>query len=125
METGDDVYVDRITADGGVWTGGTVSADLADGEWTFERTEPSWQREGTLSPEALRTLREAITASGFFDTAPEHLPGSAVIHASHEVWTADVDGRRHTSTLRARGVTHAEPLARLAEALEDALAAGE
>jgi hypothetical protein len=125
VETGDDVYVDRITTDGGVWTGGTVSADLTDGEWKFERTAPSWQHEGTLSPEALSTLRDAITASGFFATEAEYLPGSAVIHASHEVWTAEVDGRRHTSTLRARGVTHAEPLTKLAHALEDALAAGE
>jgi hypothetical protein len=125
VETGDDVYVDRITADGGVWTGGTVSADLTDGEWHFERAAPSWHREGTLSPEALSSLREAIADSGFFATEAEHLPGSAVIHASHEVWTAELDGRRHTSTLRARGVTHAEPLAKLADALEDALAAGE
>ena len=33
VETGDDVYVDRITADGGVWTGGTVTAEIKDQPW--------------------------------------------------------------------------------------------
>lgn len=125
VETGDDVHADRITADGAVWSGGTVAADLDDGDWRFERTEPSWRREGTLPPEALAALREAITASGFFETPPEFQPDSAVIHASHEVWTADLDGQRHTSTLLARGTTTAEPLSKLAAALEDALDAGE
>jgi hypothetical protein len=41
------------------------------------------------------------------------------------VWTAELDGKRHTSTLHARGTTEAEPLTKLAAALEDALASGE
>ena len=125
VETGDDVYVDRITADGGVWTGGTVTAEISGGEWEFGKREPSWQHETTLPPDAVEALRAAITASGFFDTPAEHLPDAAVIHASREIWTADVDGRRHTSTLQARGTTQAEPLTKLAAALEDALEAGE
>ena len=124
IETGDDVYVDRITVDGGVWTGGTVTAKIdGEGQYRFERIEPTWQREGTLPGPVLDRLRTAITASGFFDTPPEHHPVHAVIHASHEVWTAELDGRRHTSRLLARGTITAEPLAKLAEALEAALAA--
>lgn len=125
VETGDDVYVDRITADGGVWSGGTVTAELADGEWAFGKREPTWQHETTLPPEAVGDLRAAIAASGFFDTPAELLPDAAVIHASREVWTAQLDGRRHTSTLHARGTTESAPLAKLAAALEDALDAGE
>ena len=125
VETGDDVYVDRITADGGVWTGGTVTAELNAGEWAFGKREPTWQHETTLPSQALDALRAAIAASGFFETPAEHLPDAAVIHASREIWTAELDGRRHTSTLHARGTTEAEPLTKLAAALEDALASGE
>ncbi len=125
VETGEDVYVDRVTGDGAVWTGGTVSAELDEGEWQFARREPAWRREATLPADALERLRAAIAASGFFDTAAEHLPDAAVIHASREVWTAELDGRRHTSTLHARGTTEAEPLTKLAAALEDALDAVE
>lgn len=125
VETGDDVYVDRITADGGVWTGGTVTAELHDGAWEFGQREPTWEHEATLPPDAVERLRSAIAASGFFDTPAEHLPDAAVIHASREVWTAELDGRRHTSTLHARGTTEAEPLTKLAAALEVALDAGE
>jgi hypothetical protein len=121
VETGDDVHVDRITADGGVWTGGTVSAELHGGEWAFGRREPRWRHERTLPAGAVAALKDAIAASGFFATPAEHLPDAAVIHASREVWTAELDGRRHTSTLHARGTTEAEPLTRLAAALEEAL----
>jgi hypothetical protein len=123
VETGDDAYVDRITADGIVWTGGTVAATLENGDWSFERSEPSWRRQAMLPPGPLEALRKAIAGSGFFATPAEHHPDTPVIHASREVWTAELDGRRHTSTLYARGVTTAEPLSTLAVALESALAA--
>jgi hypothetical protein len=122
VETGDDSYVDRITADGGVWVGGTVHAALSGGEWQFSRSEPGWRREATLTADALAALRDAIDRSGFFATAPEHHPDAPVIHASNEVWTADLDGRRHSSTLHARGVTKVPELSALAAALESALA---
>ncbi len=87
------------------------------------RRAGSTRRRSRRTP--LEALRAAITASGFFDTPAEYLPDAAVIHASREVWTADLDGRRHTSTLQARGTTRAEPLTKLAAALERALEAGE
>lgn len=123
VETGDDAYVDRITADGTVWTGGNVSATLEDGDWTFDRSEASWTRQATLQTGPLEALRRSIADSGFFSTPAEHHPDTPVIHASREVWTAELDGRRHTSTLHARGTTTAEPLSTLAAALEIALAA--
>jgi len=122
VETGDDAYIDRITADGGVWTGGNVEATLQDGQWRFERRESEWQRQATLSPDALAALRDAVARSGFFETAREHRPDVAVIHASRETWTADLDGRRHTATLHGRGVTEVPSLSALAAALERALA---
>lgn len=123
IETGSDVYAERITADGGVWVLTTIDARLEGGEWSFARGQPaSWTQDAMLSPAALAALREALAASGFFDTAAEHRPDVAVIHASREVWTAELDGRRHTSTLHARGVTEVPELAALARALESALA---
>jgi hypothetical protein len=122
VETGDDAYVERITADGGVWTGGNVEATLEDGEWHFGRGESTWKREATLSADALAALRDAVARSGFFETAREHRPDVAVIHGSRETWTADLDGRRHTSTLHGRGVTQVPQLSALAAALDRALA---
>ena len=122
VETGDDAYAERVTADGAVWTGGNVGATLEEGQWRFDRGEPGWRRDATLPADALAALREAIADSGFFDTAPEHRPDVAVIHASREVWTADLDGRRQTATLHGRGVTQVPSLSALAAALERALA---
>jgi len=123
VETGDDAYVDRITADGTVWTGGNVTATLEDEDWNFARSEPSWTRQATLQSGPLAALRRSIADSGFFSTPAEHHPDTPVIHASREVWTAELDGRRHTSTLHARGTTTSESLSTLAAALESALAA--
>ena len=123
VETGDDVFAERITADGRVWVLTTVDARLEGGEWSFAGGQPaSWMHNATLAPAALAALRDAVAASGFFETAAEHRPEVAVIHASREVWTAELDGRRHTSTLHARGVTKVPELASLAGALESALA---
>jgi len=123
IETGDDVFAERITADGGVWVLTTVDARLEGGEWSFASGQPaSWTHDATLSQTALAALRDVVAASGFFETASEHRPDVPVIHASREVWTAELDGRRHTSTLHARGVTEVPELAVLAGALETALA---
>ena len=123
VESGADAYVDRITADGEVWTGGNVGATLEAGEWSFDRGgESSWKRTGTLSREALTELRAAVAGSGFFTIDAEHRPDVAVIHGASEVWTAELEGRRHTSTLHGRGVTEVPALSALSEALERALA---
>ena len=123
VESGGDAYAERITANGEVWTGGNVGATLEAGEWNFERSEESsWRQTGTLSDEALAALRDAVAGSGFFTTAAEHRPDVAVIHGAREVWTAELDGRRHTSTLHGRGVTEVPALSALSEALERALA---
>ena len=128
VETGEDVYVDRITADGGVWTGGTVTAEISGGEWEFGATT---NRRGSARRRSRRTpssaLRAAIAALGLLRHAPRSTcPDAAVIHAlagdlDRRAWTAS----RHTSTLQARGTTQAEPLTKLAAALEAALEAGE
>lgn len=123
VETGDDFFAERITADGGVWVLTTVDARLEGGEWSFASgQEASWTQDATLAPSALSALRDAVAVSGFFETAAEYRPDAPVIHASREVWTAELDGRRHTSTLHARGVTEVRELAALASALDAALA---
>jgi hypothetical protein len=125
VQTGDDAYVERVTGDGGLWTWSTVDAQVNDGQWSFDRREPAWERGETLEPDALERLRAAIASSGFFATAAEHRPDVPVIHGSREVWTAELDGRRHTSTLHARGTTQVPELAALAGALDAALASAD
>jgi hypothetical protein len=122
VQTGEDAYVDRVTADGRLWTSSTVEARFDDGEWSFDRRGPGWEPGATLGGDALGRLREAITASGFLDAPAEYRPDAAVIHGSREVWTAELGGRRHTVTLHGRGTTQAPVLATLAQALEAALA---
>jgi hypothetical protein len=126
VETGEDEFAERVTADGGVWTGGTVEAALEGGEWRFERgEEQTWRHEGTLGDTALAALRDAIARSGFFETPPEHRPAVPVIHASRETWTAELEGRRHTATLHARGAMEVPSFTALAAALEQALASAD
>jgi hypothetical protein len=125
VETGEDAYVDRVTADGGLWTWSTVDARVAGGEWSFDRREPAWERGETLSGAARDRLRAAIADSGFFETAAEYRPDMPVIHGSREVWTAELDGRRHTSTLHARGTTRVAELEALSAALDAALASAD
>ena len=104
VETGDDVYVDRITADGGVWTGGTVTAEIsrtASGSSAPANRAGSTRQRSRRTPSRRSVRRSRPRASS---TRPRSTsPDAAVIHASREVWTADLDGRRHTSTLQARG----------------------
>jgi hypothetical protein len=99
IETRDDAYVDRVTADGRTWKLSTVDARFEDGRWTFGNQEPEWEQAGSLTPEQLDALRNAIAASGFFHTPAELRPERK---GSTEVWTAELDGRRHTTTLHGR-----------------------
>lgn len=121
--TGEDVDADRVTRDGRVWSSTTVDARLEGGKWSFGRvTAPAWREEGRLTSTALEDLRDAVAGSGFFDAPAEFRPDVAVKHGSSEEWTAELDGRRHTSILHGRGVTPAPVLEALAAALEAALA---
>jgi hypothetical protein len=121
IETRDAVYVDRITADGRTWTLSNVDARFEDGSWTFGSQEPAWEQAGSVTPEQLAALRAAIAASGFFampsDLRPER-------RGSTEVWTAELDGRRHTTTLHGRGGDGVPELDALNAALEAATKPG-
>ncbi len=117
IETREDAYVDRVTADGRTWKLSTVDARFEDGRWTFGSQEPAWEQAGSLSPEQLDALRRAISASGFFDTPPELRPER---RGSTEVWTAELDGRRHTTTLHGRGDDGVPELDALSAALDAA-----
>lgn len=121
IETRDDAYVDRVTADGRLWKLSTVDARFEDGKWSFGSQEPVWEPAGALSAAQLDELRAAIAGSGFFETAPEHSPQ---LRGSSEVWTAELDGRRHTSTLHGRGTAHVPELDALSAALEAATRPG-
>jgi len=121
IETRDDAYVDRVTADGRTWKLSTVDARFENGEWSFNAQQPTWEQAGSLSPEQLAKLRDAIASSGFFHTPPELRPDRK---GSTEVWTAELDGQRHTTTLHGRGEGGPPELQVLAEALEAATRPG-
>ena len=117
IETRDDAYVDRITADGRTWKLSTVDARFENGEWAFGSQEPTWEQAGSLTDSQLAKLRDAIAASGFFHTPAELRPERK---GSTEVWTAELDGRRHTTTLHGRGEGGVPELKVLEAALEAA-----
>jgi hypothetical protein len=121
IETRDDAYVDRITADGRSWKLSTVDARFEDGRWTFGSQEPDWEQAGSLTPAQIDALRAAIAASGFFATPAELRPER---RGSTEVWTAELDGRRHTTTLHGRGDDGVPELDALTAALDAATRPG-
>jgi hypothetical protein len=121
IETRDAVYVDRITADGRTWTLSNVDARFENGRWTFGSQEPSWEQAGVVTSEQLDALRAAIAESGFFDT-PEDLRPER--RGSTEVWTAELGGHRHTTTLHGRGGDGVPELDALSAALEAATQPG-
>lgn len=124
MRRGEDEYVRRVTGDGAVWVHSHLPRGGSDG-WPTETGEPCWRSEATLPPPALDALRDAIAASGFFELAPEHHPDAAVIGATEEVWSVDLDGRSHSVRLLGVPETEVAAVTELSEALEDALAAAE
>jgi hypothetical protein len=121
IETGEDEFVRRVTADGAVWSRSHLRARDADG-WPAEGGRPEWELDARLQPEALAELRAAIERSGFFELAAEVRPDVTVIGGSVHVWTAELDGRRHTTTLRGVPGVEVPAVTRVADALEDALA---
>jgi hypothetical protein len=122
IESGADEFARRVTADGAVWSRSHLERPDAEG-WPAEAGQPDWEREAMLPPPALARLRAAIEDSGFFALPADQRPEVNVIGGSVHVWTAELDGRRHTTTLH--GVPGVDPRAitLVAGALEDALAA--
>jgi hypothetical protein len=124
IETGDDEFVRRVTADGEVWSRSHLERPDEDG-WPAEAGDPHWELDAKLPPDALAALREAIERSGFFSLPAEQHPDVSVIRGSTHVWTAELDGRRHATTLYGVPGVEAPAVTELADALEDALAAAE
>jgi hypothetical protein len=124
IESGDDEFVRRVTADGEVWSRSHLVRPDADG-WPAEAGDPDWELDAKLPPDALASLREAIERSGFFSLAPEQHPDVTVLRGSTQVWTAELDGRRHATTLYGVPGVQVPAVTELADALEDALAAAE
>jgi hypothetical protein len=124
IESGDDEFVRRVTADGQVWARSHLMRRDTDG-WPAEAGDPVWEREATLPAPVLARLREAIARSGFFSLAAEQHPDVSVIRGSTHVWTAELDGRRHATTLYGVPGVQVPAVTALADALEDALAAAD
>ena len=124
--SGSDLFATRVTEDGEIWTLANVHAQLTDGNWSFSREdEAAWDHDGAVPADALGALRDAIAASGFFETPDEVRPGDAVIHGADHLWTARVEGREHQVALRGVPEARSEATDRLSEALEDALDAAD
>jgi hypothetical protein len=124
IESGRDEFVRRVTAEGEVWSRSHLERPDAEG-WPTEAGEPEWELEATLPPDALTELRDAIARSGFFSLAAEQHPDVNVMRGSTHVWTAELDGRRHATTLYGVPGVQVPAVTELADALEDALAAAD
>jgi hypothetical protein len=118
VESGGRHSVRRVIDNGEVW----VRATQAARGLQAAREQAPWVLKAKLPPDELDALREAITASGFFKCAPEYRPDRAVFYAANEVWTAHLDGRQHTVSVRGRPITDIPALSSVADALTDALA---
>jgi hypothetical protein len=121
VEQGADTYTRRVCADGRVWTRSTGGMD--DGGWPAE--DRDWEVLETLPGEVLASLEREIVDAGFFEAPELAAPGSTVIGGSTEIWTADVDGRRHTVTIPGVPVNEVPAVTRVSRALEQALGAAE
>jgi hypothetical protein len=124
IESGRDEFVRRVTADGEVWSRARLVRADEEG-WPQETGDEDWELEATLPPAALAELRAAIERSGFFSLAAEQQPEVNVLGGSTHVWTAELDGRRHATTLHGVPGVQVPAVTELADALEDALAAAE
>jgi hypothetical protein len=118
VERGGSRSVRRVIDNGEVWVRSTPAAPGLDAA----REQPHWVLQAKLPRDELDALSEAITASGFFNCAPEYRPDRAVFYAANEVWTAHLGGRQHTVSVRGRPITDIPALSSVADALTDALA---
>jgi hypothetical protein len=122
IESGRDEFVRRVTAGGEVWSRARlVRAD--DEGWPQESGD--WEHEATLPADALAELRAAIERSGFFSLAERQDPDVNVLGGSVHIWTAELGGRRHVTTLHGVPGVQVPAVAEVADALEDALAAAD
>jgi hypothetical protein len=118
VERGGRRSVRRVIDNGEVWVRSTPEA-----RGLRAAREPApWVLQAKLPHDELDALSEAITASGFFNCAPEYRPDRAVFYAANEVWTAHLGGRQHTVAVRGRPITDIPALSSVADALADALA---
>ncbi len=124
VERGEDLYVRRVTTGGEVWTRSHLPRALGGLEAT-ETGNPQWERLATLPDAALSGLRHAIADSGILEAPPSHDPPVAVIHGTTETWTAELDGRRNTTTVRGLPATEVASVQRVESALIAALAAAD
>jgi hypothetical protein len=118
VERGGRHSVRRVTDNGEVWMRSTPAAPGL----RAAHEQSSWELQAKLPRDELDALSEAITASGFFNCAPEYRPDRAVFYAANEVWTAHLGGRQHTVSVRGRPITDIPALSSVADALTDALA---
>ena len=118
VERGGSRSVRRVIDNGEVWVRSTPEARGLHAA----RERPPWVLQAKLPRDELEALREAITASGFFNCRPEYRPDRAVFYAANEVWTAHLAGRQHTVSVRGRPITDIPALSSVADALADALA---
>jgi hypothetical protein len=118
VERGGSRSIRRVIDNGEVWVRSTPEARGLHAA----REQPPWVLQAKLPHDELEALSEAITASGFFDCAPEYRPDHAVFYAANEVWTAHLGDRQHTVAVRGRPITDIPALSSVADALTDALA---
>src|SRR5687767_6890299 len=104
VETGEDEFVRRVTADGEVWSRSHLVRQDEDG-WPVEKGSPEWELEAQLPAAVFDRLRAAVEGGGFFELPAELHPDGAAMGASDEVWTASVGGRDHEVRVHAAGVT--------------------
>jgi hypothetical protein len=122
VERGGGHSIRRVTKNGEVWFRSTFELRLGESAWRARDETPRWQLQATLPRDELVALKEAITASGFFECEPEYRPDRAVFYATDEVWSADLCGRQHTVAVRGRPITDVPALSSVADVLTDALA---
>lgn len=119
-----DPYVRRVTEDG-VFHERTSTRIVIEGDDMRFETQPlEWRERWTVPEAALQSLRSAIRESGILDAPAEVEPDGTSIGGSEVTWTVCIDGRSHTTVLRAApDASHPATMA-LKTALDRAAQAG-
>jgi hypothetical protein len=117
-ERGGEVYARRVTEAGEVWV--YTEGGLDDDGWEIEGR---WELLATLPAAALHQLEQE--AEQLFSAPAENAPAQTVLGGGTETWTVDLGGRRHAVRVQGAPINEVEPVAQVARALEEALAAAE